>query len=298
MNIQAENILRTYIASQSAQGSQLRVWSLVVTIFGDAIEPRGGIFRLGSLQRITEIIGIKNNALRTAMSRLASDGWLDRQRIGRASYYSPSAMASKEIVRASNVIYRSFPYSWNGNWLFALASDSQGFTAKTRSLLHQNNFAFHGRKLAIAPDMAMGDQHPFISGTLNFKVSASNEQGIETILSDLDFYQDCTGNYNKFLNSAIALLPVVDTIGEDNPLGAMALRTLLVHNWRRIVLKDVHWPSKLRSRDWPGFAAQTLMRNLYHKLLAPSENWLNAQDATPTGKLPTADQDLTMRFTD
>ncbi|MCP4183007.1 MAG: hypothetical protein GY761_06780 [Hyphomicrobiales bacterium] len=48
----------------------------MVTIFGDAIVPRGDVMRPGALQQITDHIGISNNALRTAMSRLASDGWL------------------------------------------------------------------------------------------------------------------------------------------------------------------------------------------------------------------------------
>ncbi|MCF6321932.1 MAG: hypothetical protein L3J32_09220 [Rhizobiaceae bacterium] len=296
MPIQNDDVLRNYIASQTGNGSHLRVWSLIVTIFGDAIAPRGGIFRLSALQKITKRIGIKDNALRTAMSRLASDGWLERQRIGRASYYGPSPKAATEIADASEVIYRFFPDKWNGNWHFALASNSEEFTAKTKILLHQNNFAFHGRKLAIAPDTYEKSEPFAIPGALHFKVSSSGEPGIESILDDLEFDEDCSGNYIKFLNSAIGLLPVVESIDQSQGLDAMVLRTLLVHNWRRIVLKDVHWPQILRNKQWPGFAAQSLMKNLYHKLLKPSENWLDDLDATPAGKLPSPEKELWKRF--
>ena len=145
-------ILENYLESQSRFGSKLSVWSLVVTIFGDAIVPRGGVLRLGALQQITDHIGISNNALRTAMSRLASDGWLERQRLGRASFYKPSAMATHENKQASEIIYRFFPEEWNGNWLFAVSTDSEGFCPATRAKLHSADFAFQSRKLAIAPD--------------------------------------------------------------------------------------------------------------------------------------------------
>ena len=54
-------------------GGRPRVWSLVVTIFGDAVLHRGGCIATLRLQELLERVGIEAGALRTALSRLARD---------------------------------------------------------------------------------------------------------------------------------------------------------------------------------------------------------------------------------
>ena len=64
-----------------------RTGSIVVTVFGDAIVPRGGSVWLGTLLEFFEALDIDSGVVRTAMSRLATDGWLERNKIGRNSFY-------------------------------------------------------------------------------------------------------------------------------------------------------------------------------------------------------------------
>ena len=64
-----------------------RTWSIVITIYGDAIVPRGGAVWLGTLEAILAAMEIGGGVVRTAMSRLAADGWLERRlpaALGRA----------------------------------------------------------------------------------------------------------------------------------------------------------------------------------------------------------------------
>ena len=65
----------------------MRAWSLIVTLYGDAIVPRGGSLWLGSLTDIMVLFRIDAGHVRTAMSRLTADGWLERVKVGRNSYY-------------------------------------------------------------------------------------------------------------------------------------------------------------------------------------------------------------------
>ena len=76
--------LAPLIASLHAQG-RLRVWSLVITAFGDLVQHRGGEISLARLGRLLGRIGVEQGALRTALSRLARDGWVLSTRRGRAS---------------------------------------------------------------------------------------------------------------------------------------------------------------------------------------------------------------------
>ncbi len=83
---------------------------------------------------------------------------------------------------------------WNGNWLFALSTDSDGFCVATRAKLHFADFAFQSRKLAIAPDYR-------IAGEGNLKINASRftvfearslgSNNTNVLLGRLHFHYDC-----------------------------------------------------------------------------------------------------------
>ncbi len=294
------NLVDDYLEQIAADGSRLRVWSMIVTIFGDAIEPRGGVLRLNALQQIINRMGIGDNAFRTAMSRLASDGWLKRKRIGRASYYSPTAMAKRENAKASETIYRysESPTSIKieGSVCFAISKLPGGFSNDSKSLLHNANFGFIGNKTAVSPrtgDKVIKYDFPDV---VIFNAREQIEDGIADILKSAKFHKNFHDNYRGFAGQAKDLKSNLKKCKSLSPLDAMVLRSLLVHNWRRIVLRDVQWPRFARNKNWSGFKAQALMKSLYHELLEPSEIWLDQIDATPEGKLPKASANLRKRF--
>src|SRR4030088_2404651 len=64
-----------------------RTGSIVITVFGDALVPRGGSGWLGSLLEFFKAIDIDSSVVRTARSRLAADGWFEREKVGRNSFY-------------------------------------------------------------------------------------------------------------------------------------------------------------------------------------------------------------------
>jgi phenylacetic acid degradation operon negative regulatory protein len=64
-----------------------RTGSIVITVFGDAIVPRGGSVWLGTLLEFFKALDIDSGVVRTAMSRLTADGWLERNKVGRNSFY-------------------------------------------------------------------------------------------------------------------------------------------------------------------------------------------------------------------
>src|SRR3954469_1894324 len=64
-----------------------RTGFIIITVFGDAIVPRGGSVWLGTLLEFFKSLDIESGVVRTAMSRLAADGWLERTKIGRSSFY-------------------------------------------------------------------------------------------------------------------------------------------------------------------------------------------------------------------
>ena len=64
-----------------------RTGSIVITMFGDAIVPRGGSVWLGTLLEFFAQLDVDASVVRTAMSRLTADGWFERNKVGRNSFY-------------------------------------------------------------------------------------------------------------------------------------------------------------------------------------------------------------------
>src|ERR1700678_3846699 len=74
-----------------------RTGSIVITGFGDAIAQRGGSVWLGTLLQFFEALDIDGGVVRTAMSRLAADGWLEREKVGRNSFYRPAGKGHRNF---------------------------------------------------------------------------------------------------------------------------------------------------------------------------------------------------------
>ena len=84
-----------------------RTGSIVITVFGDAIVPRGGSVWLGTLLEFFETLDIDSGVVRTAMSRLAADGWLERDKVGRNSFYRLAKKGRQTFDAATKHIYDS-----------------------------------------------------------------------------------------------------------------------------------------------------------------------------------------------
>jgi len=97
--------LESQIRALHADG-RVRVWSLVTTVFGDAVLHRGGRIYTSQLLELMARIRIEAGAVRTALSRLAADGWIVGERDGRKSRYRLTETARRETELASASIYQ------------------------------------------------------------------------------------------------------------------------------------------------------------------------------------------------
>ena len=108
------------------QQRPIRAGSLVISIFGDAIAPHGGAVWLGSLINVLEPFGINQRLVRTSVFRLAKDGWLQNEQIGRRSYYSLSEQGRTRFQDASRHIYSEPRQQWDGHWCLVMLAGVDG----------------------------------------------------------------------------------------------------------------------------------------------------------------------------
>ena len=69
------------------QKSRIQAGSLITTVFGDAILPRGGRVSLGSLIQLLQPLGVNERLVRTAVYRLVKKEWLQSEALGRKTDY-------------------------------------------------------------------------------------------------------------------------------------------------------------------------------------------------------------------
>ncbi len=263
-------ILRTLVARLHARG-RLRVWSVVVTMFGDMIVPRGGRVALAVLQEIAARIGIEPGALRTAMSRLAADGWVVREREGRNSFYRLAEGGRHAFDLATRRIYAGGPPAWNGSWT-VLISPSEVRAADAEEAAALGFVRVSGRAFLRAETegaAAVADSFPDM-----LLVHGTGAEHPETILSFWPSGETAEA-YRAFIGGFTPLAAAFDRGDPLAELDAVAARTLLIHDWRRIVLRDPGLPAELLPADWPGEEARALARKIYRALAGPSEVWLD-----------------------
>jgi phenylacetic acid degradation operon negative regulatory protein len=74
------------------------------------------------------------------------------------------------------------------------------------------------------------------------------------------------------------------------------LRTLLIHEYRRVLLRDPNLPEALLPAGWPGIQARALCETLYRGLLSGSESFLHTLVETPEGPLTATPLSISLRL--
>lgn len=263
------------LSATIARAGAPRIASFIVTIWGDAVAPRGGSLWLGSLQAILDRFGCTPGQVRTAMSRLTEEGWLARNRVGRNSFYRLGPRGEAAFGAAAARIYRGRPAPWDGRLRLALLPEPAA-----REALASLGFGVlpGGAMLGVAGDPALLPKGlPVLLGT-----PRTVEEARLLVLRAWPLESLAEG-YARFLD---AFAPLAEAA--IPPEEALPLRLLLVHEWRRLVLRDPLLPASLLPEDWQGTRARGRAAALYARLTPAAEAWLDAEGRNEGGPLPPA----------
>jgi len=270
----------------------VRASSLIVTLYGDAIVPRGGSLWLGSLAAIMARFRIDAGHVRTAMSRLTAEGWLTRARMGRNSFYRLSRRGEQEFAAATRRIYFAGEQPFDGRLRVALIGPGIDDRAALRPALERAGF------VALSPTSYVGvaEPPPALLGIegLFFLHGDRGEAGAR--LAAAAWRLEATGRaYLAFIDAFAPLEPNLAGI-EASDADALVARTLLIHQFRRVVLRDPHLPAALLPAGWPGAPARALAARLYGRLVPPAERFLSEVARNEHGPLPPPDACFAARF--
>ena len=226
------------------------------------------------------------------MSRLAADGWLERNKVGRNSFYRLVKKGRQTFDVATTHIYDSPPSDWTGRFELLLIPTSEDRDA-SREALKNAGFGSPLPGVWVAPSGVPVPEEA--AGAIRLEVSAEDDSG-RRLLSQSWPLDRTADAYLKFMKTFEPLRAWIERRETLSDADAFTARILLIHHYRRVVLRDPLLPTALLPADWPGRAARDLCGEIYRGLLPASEQWLDANASNENGPLPKAGAELARRF--
>lgn len=204
----------------------LKVWSLLVTLFGDAAMEPGAMLSGPQLSEILGRLQIRPEAQRVALHRLRKEGWITAKRQGRIGVYGLSAQGRRETEAVATQVYAPMVAPAPARYLII---QREG-TAPPKQALSLGA----GRILSAAPGGSDALSAP-LEGSLPSWVATAGLP--EMLLRDLHHLHDALGP--------------APTMPRD-PANGTALRLLILHQWRRLALRLPPTAETLLGPDWVG----------------------------------------------
>lgn len=232
----------TTLAEPFLDPSDIKVWSVLVTIIGD-LAPDAAI---GGpiLTALIEAMGLQPQAMRVALHRLKRDGWVENEKIGRVGYYRMSQAATSSTYAVGPRVYApSIERIDTVQLVVANPADPEPFEGGFQ--IAPNVCLFAGAQI--------GDQ---LAATIKV---ADLPEWVATKIEESACFVDC----ERLLGDLERLM------ADCNPdalglIEATALRVLVLHRWRRLALRMDPLAEALHG----GASAPALCRSLVAECLA------------------------------
>jgi phenylacetic acid degradation operon negative regulatory protein len=251
--------------------------SALFDLYGDHLRSRRGRARVASLVAVLAPLDITAPAVRTAVSRMVKQGWLQPTRIGGAPAYALTARAERRLEEAAARIYRTRTADgWDARW-HLVVPNRPGDRARRDRL--KNGLAFLGYAPLGDGAWVAARPSPELDALLDVEGVHAERFAAAHETDDADLVRrawnlDAVGRaYQRWLADArglVSALPVRPTDEES-----FAVRSQLVHEWRKFLFTDPGLPRVLLPENWPGDAAAAFFDTEAARLLPASARFVD-----------------------
>ena len=230
--------------------------SALFDVYGDHLRARGDQAPVAGLIRLLDPVGVAAPAVRTAISRMVAEDWLEPVSLDGGRGYRASPRAIRRLDEAADRIYRQSDRRWDGSWqlVFVTAPTDRATRVRLRADLGFMGYA------ELAPDVWVS---PFPRGELG---SVLEHAGAAARTAHADRFDPPPTEawdlstletaYAAWPDAAAAMVERHERAHDDDPdKAAFAARFHLVHEWRKFLFADPGLPAELLPDDWPGRSA-------------------------------------------
>lgn len=282
--------------------------SLIITVYGDAVMHHGGVAWLGSIIKLVEPLGLNERVVRTSVFRLASEGWLTAEQVGRRSYYRLTEIGRHRVDAAHGRIYFHTAPPWDHRWTIVITDPGEMSAEHREGLREDLRWQGFGQltgdiMLHPGPDEAALRQALLDASvsehTLVMRATAESwvaPGALREVINRSWSMERLATDYTAFLDAFRPVWQILRAVDELQPQTCFVVRMLLMHGYRRVLLRDPKLPDELLEADWPGTSARLLCRNLYRLVQASAEQYLMTKLETADGGAPEAHPSYYARF--
>ncbi len=262
---------------------------MIFTLYGDYIRYRGGEIWTGSLIRLLEHLGMSEQAVRSALSRMWKKGWLRRRRVGRKSYYSLTKKSQDLLAAGAQRIFEPEVGEWSGDWCLVAYNIPESKRQQRNKLRRQLTWmgcgsfntaiwispwdvsdSVHEVCLRLGIDEYVQVFHARHLGFAHIKELVARCWDLDRINSQ---YADFVETYDPMLARDRARLDKWDTVDTAE---CFATRFMLLHEYREFPFVDPHLPPQLLPSDWLSIEAAELFKEYYALLTAKANQFVDS----------------------
>ncbi|MGH3444217.1 MAG: PaaX family transcriptional regulator [Nocardioidaceae bacterium] len=271
--------------------------SALFDLYGDHLRSRGDRAPVAALVRMLAPLDIAAPAVRTAISRMVRQGWLHPTRLGNGPGggrgsgrgYVLTEPARRRLDEAAVRIYRTRVPSWDGSWdlLVLDAIGQRSVRERVRSALGFLGYAALSDSTWIAPEPSSEAEELLAAEGVSrarFRARDSDPATRARQAWDLDRLGASYLAWQRYAEDLVAGpagSPSHRLAGTSSHRPAhedersFAVRSQLVHEWRKFLFTDPGLPADLLPPQWPGHAAARFFDEQAARLLAPASRFVD-----------------------
>ena len=269
--------------------------SALFDLYGDHLLARGGHAPVAALIRLLEPLGIRAPAVRTAISRMVAQGWLEPVEVDAGDGaalpgYAVTERARLRLDQAGARIYRTGGTTWDGQWdgqwhvrvLAPIAERSR--RERVRSQLRFLGMAPVSDSTWVSPHGSVEVDRLLLDEGLEAVCLTTSDIGPVASLLEAFDVGGLAAAYEAWLVEAARLLaeaPAGSASRPEDDVAAFVVRSRLLHSWRKFLFSDPGLPASLLPRDWPGRRAAAFFDEHATRLLPAASRFID-QCLTPT----------------
>jgi phenylacetic acid degradation operon negative regulatory protein len=255
---------------------------------------RGEVW-VGTLLRLMGELGFSPEAVRMALSRMVSQGWLSARRIGRKSYYALTERSRRRLDEAAERIFATDAGDWDGRWRilsYSIPEERRADRDRLRRELAWLGFGPLSSSTWVSPNPLFGRAQEVLEAhglkeyvalfTAEHHGPATNRWLAERCWS-LDVINRRYGQFIARVRPRLATLRQRQRRLSDHACFSAQVR--LVHEFRKFLFIDPGLPASLLPRDWRGHEARRLFREYFELLTAGSTRFFLEAFSAPPDRL-------------
>jgi phenylacetic acid degradation operon negative regulatory protein len=253
--------------------------SALFDLYGDHLRQRGGRAPIAALVRLLAALEVAAPAVRTAVSRMVRQGWLTPVRLTAGPGYALTPRATRRLDEAAHRIYRDDLATWDGRWHIVIIERVRDRTRRerVRAGLAYLGYAPLDEAAWISPRPSPELDALLDAERLRAERFWSAYDGDALALVARAWDLNGLGRaYERWLAEAQELVPPAAGAGDRLPgETAFAVRSRLVHEWRKFLFRDPQLPAALLPPDWPGTKAAQFFDDAAARLLPAASEFVD-----------------------